>query len=154
MAKNGFYHRSPFCVSESFPLELQSESPGLLSETFQHCVNASLHLIWFSCDPWTLCTVASAPPPHRSRPVACSYPPFQITFLAFPPFLFLISSSFCCICPFVTSWRYRLLHQQGESFVCACVCVWSRSLKRWSFDVGLHSCVHTVLAEKKNPAAS
>lgn len=102
-----------------------------------------------------LCALWLQPPtPHRSRPVACSYPPFQITFLAFPPFLFLISSSFCCICPFVTSWRYRLLHQQGESFVCACVCVWSRSLKRWSFDVGLHSCVHTVLAKKKNPAAS
>lgn len=59
---------------------------------------------------------------------------FRLQHWHFLLFLFLISSSFCSICPFVTRRRCRLLHQMRRK-QCVCVCVWSRSLKRWSFDV-------------------
>lgn len=118
----------------------------LFQGAFSTAAELCVYLILIPSDLWTPRSVVSVSA-HRSWALVCSYPFFfRLLSWHFLSFLFLISSSLCCICPFVTPAPQSPLLKKGEA---VCVCVSSRSLKRWSFDLFLYSvCVQALLAER------
>lgn len=109
------------CLYESLFPELQSESSGYFSGGLQHCskdlsiphsrslVTSELFALRFQ----SLLTEAEQWPVHILF--------FSYYFPGISLFLFLISSSLCCICPCVTPAQQTPLLKKGEA-LCVRVC--------------------------------
>lgn len=154
MAKNGFYHRSPYCVSESFPLELQSESPGLLGDFSALCQRIPppyLVLLWplnsVHCGFSSPLTEADQWPVHILL--------FRLLSWHFLLFYFWFPPPFVVFAPLWPPGATDSSIKQGESFVCSVrVCACGLDPSSVEALMLVFTRVSTLYLWNKNPAAS